>query len=167
MPGEYVFGRGSNVLEYWLVNAEGFAVRSRGSRVGVVRRVVLDPGRGRASALVVRSPLLHRRRVVLAHAIEAVDPELRQLELEPPTPRPSRAAALKRWSCELKRWSDELDRRADVAGAWLRPRLRAAALTLAALMRRCARRLAADLRDRLAEQRARPRVRIGPRRGAR
>jgi hypothetical protein len=115
----FVFGRGSNVLEYWLVNAEGFVVRSRGSRVGVVRGVVIDPARGRASALVLRSPLLHRRRVVLARAFEAVDPEGRLLELEPEEKRgPSRLE-------RLRRWSDALDRRADGAGAWLRPRLRA------------------------------------------
>jgi sporulation protein YlmC with PRC-barrel domain len=72
-----VFCRGSNVLEYWLANAEGFVVRSRGSRVGVVDGVVLDPARGRASALVLSSPVLHRRRVVLASTVEAVDPEAR------------------------------------------------------------------------------------------
>src|SRR5205823_4541616 len=70
----YVFGRGSHVLEYWLTNAEGFAVRSGGSRLGVVRGVVIDPAGGRASALVVRSPLLHRRRTVLAREAAAVGP---------------------------------------------------------------------------------------------
>ena len=80
--GAYVFGRGSNVLEYWLARAEGFGVRARGSRVGVVEDVVLDPARGTASALVLSSRFLHRRRVVLARTVEAVDPEARVFELE-------------------------------------------------------------------------------------
>jgi len=132
MPGEYVFGRGSNVLDYWLLHAEGFVVRRNGERVGDVREVVLDPGRGLASALVVRSRLLHRRRVVPVRAVDAVDPRARVLELEPKPvvlrERPSRRET-------LQRWSDELDRRADVAGAWLRPRLRAAALAAIAYAR--------------------------------
>ena len=64
--GAYVFGRGSNVLEYWLARAEGFGVRAHGTRIGVVEDVVLDPTRGTASALVLSSRFLHRRRVVLA-----------------------------------------------------------------------------------------------------
>ena len=90
--GAYVFGRGSNVLEYWLARAEGFDVRARGTRVGVVEGVVLDPARGRASALVLSSRFLHRRRVVLAGAVEAVDPEARlfELEVEERAPQPSR-----------------------------------------------------------------------------
>lgn len=139
MPGEYVFGRGSNVLEYWLSRAEGFVVRSRGSRVGVVRRVVLDPGRGRASALILRSPLLRRRRVVLASSVDAVDPAERVLELEPTASRShsrswraTLAPAAGRTGAaagmafrRVQRWSDEVDGRFDAAGAWLRPRLRA------------------------------------------
>src|SRR5438067_10272696 len=98
----YVFGRGSNVLEYWLRNAEGFAVRSGGARVGVVYGVVVDPVDGRASALVLRSPFLHRRRVVLARTVEAVDPEERLLELEPEKKHgPSRMERLEQWSDEL------------------------------------------------------------------
>ena len=97
--GAYVFGRGSNVLEYWLANAEGFVVRAHGSRVGVVRDVVVDPARGRASALVLSSRFLHRRRVVLARAVEAVDPEARlfELEVEETCARPSRLASLAHW----------------------------------------------------------------------
>ena len=117
-----MFGRGSNVLEYWLANAEGFVVRSKGSRVGVVSRVVVDPVRGRASALVLSSRFLHRHRVVLAQAVEAVDPEARLFELEvhEKAPRPSRLEPLAR------------------AGAWLWPRLLAVALATWRLMRRYA-----------------------------
>jgi hypothetical protein len=128
VPGEYVFGRGSNVLEYWLTNAEGFVVRSGGSRVGVVRRVVLDPERGRASALIVRSPLLHRRRVVLARAIETVDPAAQELELEPREPRPTKLET-------LARWAGVLGRHVDGARAWLLPRTRSAARSASAFAR--------------------------------
>jgi hypothetical protein len=98
--GAYVFGRGSNVLEYWLARAEGFGVRARGSRVGVVEDVVLDPARGTASALVLSSRFLHRRRVVLARTVEAVDPEARvfELEVKERSPQPSRLARFVRWS---------------------------------------------------------------------
>ena len=48
--GQYVFERGSNVLEYWLANAEGFVVRKRGSRVGVVLcGANTDPAKGHLS----------------------------------------------------------------------------------------------------------------------
>src|SRR5213594_4231052 len=78
MPGALVFPRGSHVLEYWLAHAEGFTVRSRGS----VERVIVEPLYGRATALVVRSGILHRRQVVSAASVTAVDPEARVLELE-------------------------------------------------------------------------------------
>jgi hypothetical protein len=89
-----VFSRGSNVLEYWLARAEGFGVRASGTRVGVVEEVVLDPARGKATALVLSSRFLHRRRVVLARTVETVDPEARlfELEVEERVPQPSRIA---------------------------------------------------------------------------
>jgi len=75
-------------------------VRARGSRVGVVEDVVLDPARGTASALVLSSRFLHRRRVVLARTVEAVDPEARvfELEVKARSPQPSRLARFIRWS---------------------------------------------------------------------
>jgi hypothetical protein len=79
--GQYVFERGSNILEYWLANAEGFLVRARGSRVGVVRRVSVDPVGGRATDLVLRTRL-HGTRVVPATTIVAVDPARQVLELD-------------------------------------------------------------------------------------
>lgn len=79
--GQYVFERGSNILEYWLANAEGFLVRAHGSRVGVVRGVTVDPVGGRATDLVLRTRL-HGTRVVRATTILAVDPARQVLELE-------------------------------------------------------------------------------------
>lgn len=117
-----MFGRGSNVLEYWLARAEGFRVRAHGSNVGVVEGVVLDPALGKASALVLSSRFLHRRRVVLARRVEAVDPEARlfELEVEERAPRPSRTEPLAR------------------AAAWLAPRVRALALAVGRLVRNSA-----------------------------
>ena len=78
-----VFRRGSNVLEYWLAHAEGFEVASRRVRPPRVERVVVDPVRGRATGLIVRSFGLGRshRRIVAADAVVAVDPFLRTLHL--------------------------------------------------------------------------------------
>lgn len=143
------------MLEYWLTKAEGFRVRSEGGRVGVVRGVVVDPVQGNTTALIVRSPVLRRRRVVLAGSIQAVDPQERVLELEPVerAPRPSRLA-------ELARWSLTVDRRFEVAGAWLRPRLRAVALAAWENVGRYARDLhAAYVHHRRAERGARTGVR--------
>jgi hypothetical protein len=78
-----VFRRGSNVLEYWLAHAEGFEVASRRVRPARVERVVVDPVRGHATGLIVRSFGVgrSRRRIVTADAVVAVDPFLRTLHL--------------------------------------------------------------------------------------
>lgn len=78
-----VFRRGSNVLEYWLAHAEGFEVASRRVRPARVERVVVDPVRGHATGLIVRSFGVGRshRRIVAADAVVAVDPFLRTLHL--------------------------------------------------------------------------------------
>ena len=78
-----VFRRGSNVLEYWLAHAEGFEVASRSVRPARVERVVVDPVRGHATGLIVRSFGVgrSRRRIVAADAVVAVDPFLRTLHL--------------------------------------------------------------------------------------
>jgi hypothetical protein len=47
-----------------------------------VDAVVLDPRRGRAKALVVRSAHLHRRRLIPVDAVVAVDPFRRRIEIE-------------------------------------------------------------------------------------
>lgn len=166
MSSGYVFGRGSNVLEHWLLHAEGFVVRSRGARVGTVRDVVVDPVHGRATALVLRSPFLRRRRVVPAAAVQTVDPEARLFEAHGREEQRHRRSHLD----TLRRVSDALDRGADAAEAWVRPRLRALALTTARIVRRCMDRLANHLHDRYARPGARPgvrgRARGGPRRRA-
>ncbi len=95
-----VFRRGSNVLEYWLAHAEGFEVASGAGRRARVERVYVDPMRGRATELVVRSPGVGRshRRILAADTVVAVDPFLRTLHLaRPPTGQPpagARAASL-------------------------------------------------------------------------
>src|SRR5581483_1942793 len=75
------FRRGSHVLEYWLAHAEGFAVSAHASRLGVVERVRVERSDGHARELVVRTPILHRRRRVAAASFVAVDPAARRLEL--------------------------------------------------------------------------------------
>lgn len=150
-----VFRRGSNVLDYWLVHAEGFVVASRAARLGIVKRVVLDPAQAHAERLVVRTPLLRRSRVVPVEAIAAVDPAARRLHVEQPErPKPVRTrppvgpkvrAATQRaapllaaaaralvaalvWTArELARATQAAARHAHAAGVWLRPRVTARA----------------------------------------
>ena len=78
-----VFRRGSNVLEYWLAHAEGFEVASGTGRRARVERVYVDPVRGRATKLVVRSSGVGRshRRTLAADTVVAVDPFLRTLHV--------------------------------------------------------------------------------------
>src|SRR5499427_9385506 len=129
-PGEErAFGRGSNVLDYWLLHAEGFEVCAGRRPVGVVRDAVIDPVSGRATEVVVRSAFLHRRRVVAAGEFTTVVPAQRRFEVrarESPWPR--------RWA-GFRRWSARVDARFEAAGAWLRPRLRAWSLAVAAHVR--------------------------------
>jgi hypothetical protein len=69
-----MFGRGSPVLDYWLGHSEGFELTSPGGgHQGVVQEVVVDE-RGYPRALVVRSGVLQRARVVNVDAVEAVVP---------------------------------------------------------------------------------------------
>jgi hypothetical protein len=124
-----VFERGSRVLEYWLIHAEGFTVTSRGRGGARVETVVVDPYTGRASALLVRSGL--RRRLVEADAFSAVDPSRRTLSVT--TKQQTRfhagalAAALRVAAARTRRRAAPLV----AAGAaelgawlgWLRPRL--------------------------------------------
>src|SRR4051812_1279535 len=132
-PGEeYVFARGSNVLDYWLAHAEGFVVCAGGRPVGVVRHVAIDPATGLARELVLRSTLLRRRRVVAAREFEVVVPAQRRLEL------PARVSRWPARRATLKRWSARVDARFEAAGSWLRPRLRASAVAVAARVRRYA-----------------------------
>ncbi|MES1246704.1 MAG: hypothetical protein ABUS54_03400, partial [Actinomycetota bacterium] len=72
-PG--VFGRESNVLDYWLAHCEGFTIGKR-----PVTAVVIDPETRRARSLVVRRSR-RRTQVVSADAIAAVDPSARVLHM--------------------------------------------------------------------------------------
>lgn len=82
-----VFSRGSGVLEYWLVHAEGLVVEPLGARV---EKVVVAAPEGKAEELIVRSRMTRRRRSIPAAAIAAVEPSRGQLLLEPPAPREQR-----------------------------------------------------------------------------
>ena len=87
------FSRGSRVLDYWLVHAEGLTVQPTGA---VVEKVVTGPT-GRAEVLIVRSRTTRRRKDIPAASIAAFEPSSRRLLLDPPArlalriPRPSPA----------------------------------------------------------------------------
>jgi hypothetical protein len=66
------FDKESPVTAYWLTRCEGFRVRA-GTRRGRVEDVAIDPARGRAAYLVVRSGL-RRREVVPTDLVHAVVP---------------------------------------------------------------------------------------------
>ena len=123
------FGRGSGVLEYWLLNAEGFTVEPLGA---TVERVVLPAPFEPPLALVVHDKR-GRERVISADSIAAVDPKDERLLLDP------RARVTRR------RTSDAGLRRVRAGFAWLRPRVVLAAIASA----RCARNCWAWLRPRV------------------
>ena len=110
-PDRRVFRRGDKVLGYWVDHAEGFEVRSGARRRARVDAIVIDPRRGRAKALVVRSTRLHRRRLIPVEAVVAVDPFARRLEVE---------------RAHRRSLSRGLTRLAAAAWVWLGPRLSAA-----------------------------------------
>jgi hypothetical protein len=92
------FSRGSAVLDYWLVHAEGLTVQPLGARV---EEVVVAAPVGHAEALIVRSRMTRRRKAIPAASIVAVEPSAGRLLMEaqawagPRTPRlsPERIAA--------------------------------------------------------------------------
>ena len=84
------FSRGSAVLEYWLVHAEGLVVQPLGARV---EHVVVAVPAGRADALIVRSRLMHRRKTIPAAAISAVEPSSGRLLLDARSTWTARALA--------------------------------------------------------------------------
>ena len=124
-----IFSRGSAVLDYWLVHAEGLIVQPIGARVEEV--VVVAPV-GRAVALIVRSRRTHRRTAIPVESIAAVQPSAGQLLLDVPASRQrlarvSAAGALYR------------TRSGAVATlSWLRPRAVHACATTAHQSRRAA-----------------------------
>jgi len=120
-----IFPRGSTVLEYWLVHAEGLTVQPLGARV---EKVVVAAPEGRAESLVVRSGVTRRRTRIPADAIAAVHPSAGELLLDP-------AAAPQRQQVNVPRPSpDQLvnvarrtQRGTESAVAWARPRVVSAA----------------------------------------
>jgi hypothetical protein len=94
-----IFSRGSTVLDYWLVHAEGLIVQPLGARV---EEVVVTAPIGRAEALIVRSRRTRRLREIPADSIVAVEPSSGHLLLDAsesgaglhiPRPSPERIAA--------------------------------------------------------------------------
>lgn len=81
------FARGSPVLDYWLVHAEGLTVQPIGARV---EEVVVAASAGRAEALIVRSRMTRRRKAIPAELIAAVEPTTGQLLLDARDERASR-----------------------------------------------------------------------------
>ena len=73
------FPRGSAVLDYWLVHAEGLTVQPLGARV---EEVVVAAPVGRAEALIVRSRMMRRRRTIPAASIASVAPSAGELLLD-------------------------------------------------------------------------------------
>ncbi len=140
------FSRGSAVLEYWLVHAEGLVVRPLGARV---EQVVVAAPAGRAEALIIRTRFTHRRRTIPAEAIVAVEPSSGQLVLaaqEHPRSRllsPERVAAARRRGKQGRRLAQagaagvlQWTRAASVASLlWLRPRVVRAGATIVRLTR--------------------------------
>jgi hypothetical protein len=147
-----VFSRGSTVLDYWLVHAEGLTVQPLGARV---EEVVVTPPVGRAEALIVRSRMTRRRVEIPAERIAAVEPSTGQLLLEPKPrrapvriPHPSRgqlaaAGTTARRSGRVAHTQVTAATRATRAGTvtafvWLRPRAVRAGATSARYTRTAA-----------------------------
>jgi hypothetical protein len=70
------FSRGSAVLDYWLVHAEGLTIQPLGARV---EEVVVAAPVGHAEALIVRSRMTRRRKTIPAASIVAVEPSAGRL----------------------------------------------------------------------------------------
>jgi hypothetical protein len=131
-----IFSRGSTVLDYWLVHAEGLIVQPLGARV---EEVVVTAPIGRAEALIVRSRMTRRLREIPADSIVAVEPSSGHLLLDAsesgaglhiPRPSPERIAAARATSGRgvrvaqahtvgAARWTHAGTRS---AFSWLRPR---------------------------------------------
>ena len=121
-----IFPRGSTVLEYWLVHAEGLTVQPLGVRV---EEVVVAAPEGRAESLVVRSGVTRRRKRIPAGAIAAVQPSAGELHLDPaaaPAPRPP-VHVPRPSSDQLAGVAKRTQQGTESAVAWMRPRVANAA----------------------------------------
>lgn len=140
-----MFSRGSNVLDYWLLHAEGLVVRPLGVQVEEV--IASDP-LGGAETLIVRSRVRRRRVEIPARAIVAVEPSTGVLVLEHHATAHERRKQFRRHVRETVssgvRWTSPRARRLAVASArhaatgarWIAPRMLAftrVTLALAAL----------------------------------
>ena len=140
-----IFSRGSSVLDYWLVHAEGMIVQPIGARV---EEVVVGAPIGRAEALIVRSRITHRLRAIPADSIVAVEPSEGHFLLDAtessaglriPRPSPERIAAAQASSKHGMRVAQDHAIRAGrrtragtrAALSWLRPRALQASSTTA------------------------------------
>jgi hypothetical protein len=79
------FSRGSAVLDYWLVHAEGLTIQPLGARV---EEVVVTAPVGHAEALIVRSRMTRRRKAIPAASIIAVEPSAGRLLMAGTAARP-------------------------------------------------------------------------------
>ena len=120
-----IFPRGSTVLEYWLVHAEGLTVQPLGARV---EKVVVAAPEGRAESLVVRSGVTRRRTRIPAGAIAAVHPSAGELLLDPSATPPRTQVNVPRPSSDqLVNVARRTQRGTEHAVAWARPRVANAA----------------------------------------
>lgn len=154
-----IFSRGSTVLDYWLVHAEGMTVEPSGARV---EAVIVGSPIGHAEALIVRSRMTRRRRTIPAEWIAAVEPATGHLLLDAPEnggrlriPRPSpvRIAAARASAEQVARSTRTRAvgaARSTQAGtrsalSWLRPRALRAGTTTVRHSRSAAARTAAGV----------------------
>ena len=120
-----IFPRGSTVLEYWLVHAEGLTVQPIGARV---EKVVVAAPEGRAESLVVRSGVTRRRTRIPAGAIAAVHPSAGELLLDPEAaPQRTQVHVPHPSSDQLANVARRTQRGTESALAWVRPRVANAA----------------------------------------
>jgi hypothetical protein len=130
------FSRGSAVLEYWLVHAEGLVVQPLGARV---EHVVVAVPAGRADALIVRSRVLRRRQTIPAAAIAAVEPSTGRLLLD--VEESGSVPALRRTAAAAAVALRRTRTTATALLAWLRPRLVVAGAAVASYTRLAAARI--------------------------
>lgn len=137
-----MFSRGSNVLDYWLLHAEGLVVRPLGVQVEEV--IASDP-LGGAETLIVRSRVRRRRVAIPAQAIVAVEPATGVLVLDQRVTARARRKQFRRHVRETVsdgvRWASPRAKRLVLASArrgeagarWIAPRALAAIGTALAL----------------------------------
>ena len=144
-----MFSRGSNVLDYWLLHAEGMVVRPLGAQV---EEVIAGDPLGGAETLIVRSRIRRRRVAIPARAIVAVEPATGVLVLDQRATARARRKQVRRHVRETVsngvRWTSPRAKRLALASArhgeagarWIAPRALAAIGVVLALTAAGARR---------------------------